>query len=516
MQQVKKVAKNTGILYFQMGITVFISLYSTRLILGALGVSDFGIFSIVGGAIAMLTFLNNAMTTATQRFMSFIKGEGNINKQKKIFNVSIILHIITGILVVVILEIAGVFLFDDVLKIDIERVEAAKAVYQFMLISTFFTIISVPYDAVINAHENMFLVAVLKIIESVLKLAIAFFIVQTIFDKLITYGLLMAFLSILLMGLKRVYCHRKYNEVVIDLRKYYDKPLFKEMTSFASWSFLGCTTSMVGSFGQGIVLNIFFGTAINSAQGVAIQVRGQLSSLASVVIKAINPMIAKSEGAGDRKLMLKASMIGSKVSFFLLLLLYVPIIVDMPFIFSLWLEDVPEYAVIFCRLLLVRGLIEQLSVMLRSAIGAVGDIRKFELFNAPLLILPLLVSWLLFEWGYPPYSLYIVFIVFELFNVILIIYFAKIYCNLSVLEYLKEVVLRCVFALLLLLVTCVFPTFYMQESLIRFVLILVISFVFFILSSWFIGANLEEKKYIRNAFYFYKQKVINYRNEKEY
>lgn len=507
MQQAIKVAKNTGILYIQMGITVFISLYTTRLILSALGVSDFGVFSIVGGAISMLTFLNNAMTTATQRFMSYYQGRGDLIKQKKIFNVSIILHIITGVAVIVLLEIAGIFLFNSVLKIDYQRIEAAKIVYQFMLISTFFTIISVPYDAVINARENMLLVAILRIIEAILKLGIAFFIVETNFDKLIAYGYLMALLAILIMILKSIYCHKYYEEVVISIKKYFNKNLFKEMTSFASWSFLGCTTSMIGSFGQGIVLNMFFGTTVNSAQGIANQIRGQLSSLATVAIKAINPMIVKSEGAGDRKLMLKASMLGSKMSFFLLVVLFVPVMIEMPYLFNLWLEDVPEFAIIFCRLLLIRGLIEQLSVTLRSAIGAVGNIRKFELFNAPLLILPLIFSYVGFYLNYPPYSLYIIFIIFEFFNMMLIVYFAKLYCNLSIFQYFNEVVSRCVLSLSLIFVFSVAPLFLFSESFLRVVLVSTFSLTGFALTSWFVGATKDEKTQIYNIIVFYIQKL---------
>lgn len=233
MQETKnaanRVAKNTGILYARMAITVFISLYVTRLVVAALGTKDFGIFNIVGGAIAMLTFLNVAMASASQRFMSYVHGEGNQIKQKRIFNVSVILHFLIGIAVVLLLEIAGYFFFNGILKIDSERVYAAKLIYQFLIVSTFFTIISVPYDAVINARENMLFVAVTGIIEALLKLAIAFYITFTNNDKLISYGLLMALLTILLLIIKRIYCHLKYEEVVINIRKYFDKALFKEI-----------------------------------------------------------------------------------------------------------------------------------------------------------------------------------------------------------------------------------------------------------------------------------------------
>ena len=179
MKPAKRVAINTGILYARMAITMFISLYSTRLILAALGAEDFGIFNLVGGTIAMLTFLNVAMAGATQRFMSYAEGEGDIQKQKNIFNVSVLLHFLIAIIVIILLEIVGYFLFKGILKIPDERIGIAKIIYQFMLVSTFFTIISVPYDAVINAHENMLLVAILGVVEAVSKLGIAFFVTYT-------------------------------------------------------------------------------------------------------------------------------------------------------------------------------------------------------------------------------------------------------------------------------------------------------------------------------------------------
>ena len=241
MQPAKRVAVNTGILYAKMGITVFISLYATRLILAALGAEDYGIFNVVGGAIAMLTFLNIAMASASQRFMSYAQGEGDERKQKYIFNVSVTLHFLVAIAVFLLLQVAGYFLFNGILEIPEERMDVAKLLYQFMLVSTFFTILSVPYDAVINAHENMLLVAVLGIIESISKLAIAIYITYTAFDKLLTFGILMVSLPILLLVLRSIYCHRKYEEVTLSPRKYFNKQLFKEMTSFASWKLLSST-----------------------------------------------------------------------------------------------------------------------------------------------------------------------------------------------------------------------------------------------------------------------------------
>ncbi|MDP4238364.1 MAG: MATE family efflux transporter [Bacteroidota bacterium] len=494
MQPAQRVAVNTSFLYARMGITVFISLYATRLILGALGVEDFGIFNLVGGVIAMLTFLNNAMATATQRFMSYSQGDGRLDRQKQIFNVSVILHIVIAVLILLLLEGTGYFLFNGILKISEARMDAAKLIYQFMIISTLFTVISVPYDAVINAHENMLFVAILGIIEAVLKLAIAFFILKAPYDKLSAFGLLMAALSVFLLILRRIYCHRAYAECEFNIRRYYDKPLFKEMTSFAGWSFLGSSSSMLGYYGQGIVLNMFFGTVVNAAQGVAGQISGQLGAFAGTMLKALNPVIAKSEGAGDRTRMLKASMLGSKLSFFLLVIFYVPVIIEMPYIFHLWLKNVPDYAIIFCRLLLLRNLIEQLYITLASSIAAVGNIKNYQIYSSTLYVIPLIVSYFLFLLHYSPSVLYVVFLIFALINLLVTMYFARVICGLSIMGYLKTVVLRCILSFGLIFAISAIPFPLMHEGLIRLLFVVGISFVSFSFTIWFIGFTQDERR----------------------
>lgn len=494
MKPAKRVAVNTGFLYARMGITVFISLYATRLILNALGTQDFGLFNLVGGAIAMLTFLNSAMAVATQRFMSYAQGEGNFEKQQQIFNVSIVLHFIIAIIVFFILEIAGYFLFKGVLVIPAGRIEVAKLIFQFMLISTFFTIISVPYDAVINAHENMLMVAVLGIIEAVLKLLIALYITTDIsMDKLYIYGLFTAILAVILLIIRQIYCHNKYPEVHISIKKYYKKPLFKEMTGFASWSFLGTATSMLTNYGQGIVINMFFGTIVNAAQGVANQVTGQLGAFAGTMMKALNPVIAKSEGAGDRDLMLRASLMGTKISFFLLMFFYIPVLLEMPLIFKFWLKQIPEYTIIFCTLLLIRMLIEQLFITLTISISAVGNIKRFQIYNSILNFLPLIASYILFKMGFPPVYIYIVFIVYSIAGSGIILYFAKNDCGLSVNWFFDNVLIRCISAFAVTIVIAGLPLFILHDGLKRLIITLSLSIISFCFSVWFIGFSKSER-----------------------
>lgn len=231
MSTVNRVIKNTGFLYAKMGITMFISLYTTRLILNSLGASDFGIFNIVGGAIAMLGFLNAAMSSATQRFMSYSEGEGNKKKQKSIFNVSYILHLGISLIAGITLLIAGYFFFNGILNIPQDRIFAAKIVYGSLIISTMFTIMTVPYDATMNAHENMKYYAIVGVLESLLKLIVAFICIYTTFDKLIIYGILMSCIPLITLSIMRIYCHKHYEECIISPRKYWERGLTKEMIS---------------------------------------------------------------------------------------------------------------------------------------------------------------------------------------------------------------------------------------------------------------------------------------------
>lgn len=500
MQPAKRVAVNTSILYAKMAITVFISLYATRLILAALGAEDYGIFNVVGGAIAMLTFLNIAMASASQRFMSFAQGEGDEQKQKYIFNVSITLHFLIAIVIFLLLQVAGYFLFNGILEIPEERMNIAKLLFQFMLVSTFFTIVSVPYNAVINAHENMLLVAILGIIESVLKLAIAIYITYTAFDKLLTFGILMVSLPILLLVLRSVYCHRKYEEVELAPRKYYNKRLFNEMTSFASWSLLSSTASIVTMQGVTIILNSFFGVVVNAAQGIATQISGQLMAFSNTMLKALNPVIVKSEGEKNRTQMLKASMTGNKISFFLLAFLSIPVIIEMPFILNFWLKDVPEYAIIFCQLNLFRASLNQLTVTFPTAIGATGNIRRMSFWNSLTFLMVLPLSYLTFKLGAPPVAIYINLIIMVLGLFVVNVYFAHKECELNLNEFFKDVILRCFSTAFITVIFAFIPLLFLDSGLVRLIFVVLLNTIVFLSLLFAIGLKGDEKRLILSVY----------------
>ena len=497
MKSANRVFKNTMFLYMRMAITVFISLYTTRLILNALGASDFGIFNLIGGLITMLIFLNASMTQASQRFMSYAQGKGDIKEQMGIFSVSVILHLLIAILSIILLEVAEPLLFRHVLKIDSNRIYAAKTIYQFMIVSSFFVIISVPFDAVINAHENMLFVAVLGVIESFFKLGIALFITQNDSDKLVIYGLLIAILSMAMVIIKAIYSHNKYDEVQISIKKNFDRAVFDKMLSFVGYTLLSSSISLISGYGIGIVLNIFFGTIVNAAQGIVNQVGGQLGAFANTMMKALNPLITKSEGSGNRQMMLDTSFVGTKISFFLLVFFYVPFLLEMPIIFKYWLINIPQYTIIFCTLMLARKLVEQLYVTLSAAIISVGNIKNFQIYNSILNLFPLPVSYVLFRYGYPPYFLYIVFLFYSLCQVVVFVLFAKKECGMSIRSYFKKVIVKSIIPFTLIFFIVAIPHIFMNEGLYRLLTVIAVNIPTFLLIVWFFGLTELEKQFIK-------------------
>lgn len=499
MSTANRIIKNTGFLYAKMGITMFISLYTTRLILNSLGAEDFGIFNIVGGAIAMLGFLNAAMASATQRFMSYSEGEGNKEKQKQIFNISVVLHFLIALAAGVLLVIAGYFFFNGILNIPADRIFAAKVVYGSLIVSTMFTVMTVPYDATMNAHENMKYYAIVGIIESFLKLAVAFIVVYTLSDKLIVYGILMAGIPLITMTIMRMYCHKHYEECVFRPRVHWHKGLMKEMTGFAGWNFIGTLSSLVGNCGIGIVVNHFFGVIVNAAMGIVGQLNGQLMAFSNNITKALNPVIIKREGGQDRQGMLRLSFTGCKITFLSLAFFAIPVLIETPFILKIWLREVPEWTILFLRLQLIRSLLELLTLGLGTSLAAAGYVKYFNICTFFTNLLPLPILWWMYTLGFPPYWLFIVGIAFMvlLFGA-LKLYFCKKYCGLSIRAFIKEVIQPSLSCFLLTYLAGYLPIMALpiQEGWIRFIISTFCSVVSFILILYSIALTTKERSLI--------------------
>ncbi|WP_415843245.1 hypothetical protein [Zobellia roscoffensis] len=494
-----------------MGITIFISLYTTRLVLNALGASDFGIFNVVGGAIAMLGFLHAAMSSATQRFMSFYEGKGDKEKQKYIFNVSSVLHFGIAIGLVLVLLVAGYFFFNGILNIPPDRVFAAKVIYGSLILSTAFTVMSVPYEAVLNAHENMLYYSIVGIVESVLKLTVALIIVYYAGDKLVLYGILMAVIPFVIRTIMQVYCHKKYEECVIAPRTYFEKGLMKEMASFAGWNLVGMGSGLVGNYGSMIIVNHFFGTIINAALGVVNQLNGQLMAFSNNMLKALNPVVVKKQGEGNQNEMMYFSLIGSKLSFLIFAVFAIPVLIETSYILTLWLKNVPEWTMLFIQLALIKSLLEQLTVTLNTALAAIGDIKGLSLSNILANILPLPILYILFLYDFEPFWLYIVGITFMVgFGTGFKIYYSVKLCNLSISELFKIVILPCVVVCVLSFLGGSTYRLFLDKSLFRLLLVGLTTGLILVL-----GTYLTMGKREREVFNGSKKMIANKINNKK-
>lgn len=504
-----RVIKNTGFLYAKMGITMFISLYTTRLILNSLGASDFGIFNIVGGAISMLGFLNAAMASATQRFMSYSEGEGNKEKQKTIFNVSFVLHFVISFIVGLALLIAGYFFFNGILNIPEDRIFAAQVVYGSLIVSTMFTVMTVPYDAAMNAHENMKYYAIVGVFESLLRLSVAFVCVYTNHDKLIVYGALMACIPLITLSIMRIYCHKNYEECVIAPRKYWNKGIIKEMTSFAGWNFFTSATAMITNYGLGIILNIYFGSIFNAAQGIANQLNGQLGIFIANISKAVSPVITKKAGQKEIKYMANISIFMSKIYFIINSIIFIIFAIHGEYILKLWLNIVPENTYIYLILILSITIGEIFLNSLSQMLYAIGKIKAVSSLRSIITLICLPVIILLFHIGFPSYVMYIVLLFKTIINTTISLHFCTLYCEISAKKYIYTILFRCLLPMiiLLLLLYCI-NSIVLSTNLILFLLNIIFSSALSCVVLLFASFTQDERKQFTNIFSDIKRKIL--------
>lgn len=508
MNAANRVALNTAILYARMILTMGIALYSTRVVLSILGDIDYGIYNLIAGVIVMLSFLNTAMATSTQRFFSYNQGTNNILKQKEVFTNSFFLHVLIGLLMVICLEISGFFLFDGFLNIPQNRIESARIVYHYMAITVFFTVISVPFNALLIAHENMLWVAIVNIIQSLLKLGIALSLYFVQGDKLIFYGVSMASIVIFTFFLFAIFSLKKYPECTLNGVLKPRMSILKELGSFAGWNLFGALCGMSRNEGLAIILNIFFGTVVNAAYGIANQISSQLLFFSQTMLRALNPQIMKSEGGGDRERMVRLSMMASKFGFFLLSIFAIPIIFEMPAILDFWLKDVPEYTVVFCRLILIGALTNQLTIGLQSAMQAYGDIKYYQIVVGSVIILNLPLAYILLKYlHFAPPAVLISYIAIEVLACVLRLFFANTRINMSLRKYFKFVFKREVIPLIAIIIIN-FVLLSLIDFYYRFVITFFISFTLYILLIFLFGLEKKEKvllfegiEKVKNKFY---------------
>lgn len=399
-ENTKRIAKNTAMLYIRMLFTMFVSLYTSRIVLNVLGVEEYGIYNVVGGVIVMFSFINVSMSSATSRFLTFELGKNSEKKLNQIFSGAMTIHIFIAILILILGETVGLWFLQNKLVIPEGRKFTALVVYQLSIISTIVNITQVPYNAAIIAHERMHVYAYIEILNTLLKLLIVYLLVWLGGDKLILYGILTLIVASLITLIYRIYCLRYFPEC--RYRFMWDKSLLIPMLSFSGWDLYGNMSVVGRTQGVNMLLNIFFGTVLNAANGVANQVQAAVMSFSGNVLTAVRPQIVKNYATGNISYMVMLINNTAKFTFLLLWGISLPLLLETHFVLKLWLKTVPDYTVIFCQLTLVFNFFANWSSVVVTGLHAIGKIKRPSLINGSLYLLVIPVSYIIFKYGGKP------------------------------------------------------------------------------------------------------------------
>ena len=398
----KRIAKNTLVLYVRMLFLMLVSLYTSRVILDALGVEDYGIYNVVGGFVAMFALISSALTSACSRFLNFELGKGDPGRQNIVFSTAVTIQWGLAILVAVLSEAIGIWYVNSVMVLPPERLTAANWCFQFSIFNFCMNLITVPYYATIIAHEKMKTFAYIGLFQGVAQLGISFFVYFEPFDRLVFYALLLMLLQFIIRVIYQIYCHRHFQEC--HYRFVFDKPLLKHMFSYSLWHLIGNGAAVLKNHGVNLVLNLFFGPAVNAARGIANQVDHAVGQFVANFMMAMNPQITKSYAKGDYSYMFSLVNKGARFSFYLLLFLSLPVIINADYILHIWLKQVPQYAVAFSQLTLIALLINSLSKPLIIAQNATGNVRNYQIVVGGIELLNLPFSYLCLYFGMNPLS----------------------------------------------------------------------------------------------------------------
>lgn len=419
----KRIAKNTLLLYVRTLFIMAITLYTSRVILNALGVEDYGIYNVVGGVVAMFSLISGSLSNAISRFITFELGRGNIKRLGIIFSTSVNIQLGLSLLILILGAVIGGWFLNTHINIPEGRMTAANWVLYCSLLMFCINLISIPYNACIIAHEHMAAFAYVSILEASLKLLICYLIVVSPVDKLISYAILLVIVALIIRFVYGIYCNRHFEEC--HYRLIYDRTLLRQMGSFAGWQFLANGCWLFNTQGVNILINMFFGVALNAARGIATQVDGAIQQFVNNFMTAVNPQITKNYAAGRIKEMFILVCRGAKFSYFLLMLFAIPVMLETEYVLTLWLKNVPDYTVVFLRLTIIGSMLNMLGGTGLTACFATGRIKTYSIWITSVGILVFPLTWIAFKCGLPVESTYIIFIIVYIGVTIVRLYIMK-------------------------------------------------------------------------------------------
>lgn len=494
VQNNKRIAKNTIMLYIRMFVMLGVGLYTSRVVLDVLGVSDYGIYNIIGGVVVLFSFLNNALISATQRFLNFNIGKKEVEAVHRVFCMSMNAYFLLSILFLVLAETIGLWFVDTQLNIPSERHYAALWVYQFSILTFIINLLRIPYNASIIAYERMDFYAYISLIEVILKLGVVYLLYMTIYDKLIVYALLYTLVPFLMNIVYKVYCNHNFDTTIY--KPIWDKTIFRSLFSFSGWSLFGSIANMSAQQGINILINIFYGVTANAAVGIANQVTTHVYQFITNFQIAFQPQIVKTYAADETEAFHKLIFRSARFSYYMMFILALPIVLTTQDILDIWLVDVPENTAIFCQLILGFLIIECLSAPLWMAVQATGQIKKYQILMAMCIFLNFPLTYIVFKIGMPVYFAWIIRIIVNVITVIARCLYMRKYLNFPINDFCKRVI-RPVLGVTILSIPipCLISTYITHgiEFIIIVTIISILTTIFFI---YIVGLNPNEKKYI--------------------
>lgn len=409
----RRIAKNTLYMYFRMFVILLVGLYTSRVVLNTLGVSDYGVFNVMGGIIGMLTYVNTLLSGGTARFLTADLGRGDMNRLKTTFSMANLLAVSAAIIILLLGETVGLWFMSNKLNIDANRMDAALWVYQCALLSCCLSVLQTPFVASIISHEKMSIYAYMSIFDCVMKLAIVFFLKLFDFDKLILYALLIFAVNLMNFLIYRIICLKSFEECSMKLR--FDRSRFKEMMTFSGWNMLGAFASVLNNYGLNILLNIFFGTVVNAARGIALQISHYVSQFYSNFQISAKPQVIKYYAQGNIVGMSALIINTSKYCGFMLMCIIIPLFFNIDGILMLWLGQNPEYTAWFVRIIMLQIMFQSTDYPVGMGIHAVGKMKLPNITSSIFYLSVFPVSYLLFTMGVGPLVGYCVYLCFTPF-----------------------------------------------------------------------------------------------------
>jgi len=501
-QKNKRIAKNTIFLYLRMAFSMLVALYTSRVILNALGEDDYGIYGVVGGIVVFFNIIQGSLNAAISRFITFELGKGDSDRLSRVFSTSVNIQVLMSVIFLVFAEVIGVWFLEYKMNIPEGRMYAAHWVLQCSILSFVVGLLSVPYNATIIAHEHMGAFAYLSILSTFLNLGVALIINYVSFDKLIFYAFCIVGINVLMRIIYGIYCKLHFQEATWHFVK--DKALVKEMAGFAGWNFLGASSGVLLGQGVNILMNIFFGVAVNAARSIASQVDNAIYLLVNNFTMALNPQITKSYASEDLSYMHSLVCKGAKYSFFIMLIPSLPILLETPKILELWLKQVPDYTVVFTRLTILISLNAVLSQTLITSMLATGDIKKYQIIVGGLNLSVFPLAYIAFKLGLPPYSSYVIQFVVYGIELAARVILLKGMIKLPIRKYINEVLFRVLLVVFFAALLPIIITNSMQENLIRLFVVTGVCVLCTFSSIYLLGLSKEERIWVngklKNAF----------------